>query len=635
MADYKKMIITIFTSAVCASFLFIFLYNFNNKYTLNSPQPINGILKLEKKDIDKYIFIIYDWEFYDGELYTPEDFKNGKPDSFMEYISIGERTSMTNNSTFGNGTYRLNLFLPDEHTKYAIFIPEIYSSYNLYINDKLEIQMGDINTNRAEIQSKILTFSASGQTQILLNVSNTSHYYSGMIYPLSFGSPKAINTIRDTNIFISIFAFVCSFICFAVSFYMGLLIKQSKLNILTFLTFALSVYTAQDLVHYFTTFSSEIIYVVGFLSFYMIYTFIIALHNRIFSINRVTNIITISISVSICLMMSILAIFSGNISIQGRELISNILEFYKWCCGIYLVITAIIFSKNSNNNYFIILFGDIFFAVSLIFDRIYNVYEPIYGCWFIEISSFVLIICLGLLQWKNVADAIAFKLTFAEEKKQMKRQIEIHKNHYEQLSKSIENTKKLCHDMKHHLRIMQNLLKSKNYNALSNYMDTFEKNIYIDSSISYCKNITIDTLLNYYSHLCDRNNIYFKVKFKATSVIYFPDTDITILLGNLLENAFEACQRQTGSNKFINVKGSCISDNLFVNISNSFDDRIKKVNNNFLSSKTHREGIGIKSVNSVVEKYDGVIDFEINDTFSVFVNIAINCSHDNIIQNKI
>ncbi len=33
--------------------------------------------------------------------------------------------------------------------------------------------------------------------------------------------------------------------------------------------------------------------------------------------------------------------------------------------------------------------------------------------------------------------------------------------------------------------------------------------------------------------------------------------------------------------------------------------------------------MGIKSVNSIVEKYDGVMDFEINETFSVYVNIAI------------
>ncbi len=136
--------------------------------------------------------------------------------------------------------------------------------------------------------------------------------------------------------------------------------------------------------------------------------------------------------------------------------------------------------------------------------------------------------------------------------------------------------------------------------------------------------MTIDALLNYYSQICDRNNIHFDVKFEAASLIPFPDTDITIILGNLLENAFEACLRQEDNNKFISVKGKCIKDNLFINISNSFNKKIKVINGKFLSSKKQGEGIGIKSINSIVDKYGGIVDFEINDIFEVLVNIAIN-----------
>ncbi len=624
MVKYKKIIIITFISALCSFFLFQFLYNFNNKYTYNSLQPVNGILKLEKDDINNYIFLIYDWEFYSDELYTPKDFINGKPDSFMEYVSIGERTSMTNNSAFGKGTYRLNIFLPDENNKYSILLPEIYSSYNLYINDSLELQMGDTDRNKTEIQSRMVTFNASGKTQILLNVFNNSHYYSGMIYPPSFGTPKALNTMRGFNIFIYILIFVSAFICFIVSIYMGFILKLSKLNIFAFLTLALSIYIGQDLLRYFFASSSELIYAVNMIVWYLIYTFIIVIHNKICNINKFINIVSISVSVFICFLFAILSLFSVDISIYGREIISDILELYKWCYAVYLIATALIFFRDSDSFYYPSFFGNTFFAFSLVFDRIYPVFEPIYGGWFTEISIFVIIICLGLIQWKNVADAVIFKLTFDEERRQMKRQIDIHKSHYEELSKNIENTRKSYHDMRHHLRVMQNFLKGENYTALSEYMNAFEKNIYVASPISYCKNITIDALLNYYSQICGRNNIHFDIKFETSSVIPFPDTDITIIFGNLLENAFEACLRQEDSNKFINIRGKCINDNLFISISNSFNRKIKVTNGKFLSSKKQGEGIGIKSINSIVDKYGGVIDFEINDIFEVLVNIAVN-----------
>lgn len=624
MVKLNKITLTIIVSVLSASLLFMFLYRFDNKYTHTSPQPVNGILKLENHDIKNCIFLIYDWEFYRDKLYTPIDFINGKPDTFTEYVSIGERTSMTDKSAFGCGTYRLNLFLPEKESAYALLMPEIYSSCKLYINNDTELEMGDITRNKAEIQSRMVTFKASGQTQILLNVSNKSHYYSGLIYPPTFGSPKELNTIRGLNIFIHSIKFMCAFICFVISIYMGFMLKQSELNIFALLALALSIYSSQELIHYFFSVSSELIYAVGLISYYLIYTFIIALHNKICSVNKTIDIIVTAFSLIVCITAAALAVFSADIYIEGREIISTVLGIYKWLCGAYLIITVVIGARESRST--TLLFGNVFFAVSLVFDRFYPVYEPVYGGWFTEISAVVLIICLGLIQWTDFADALIFKLTFTEEQRQMKKQIAIHKNHYNELSKNIESTRKNYHDMRHHLRVMQNFLKNENYTALANYMDTFEKNMYVAPPISYCKNLTIDALLNYYSQLCQKNNIRFEVKFISDKTMLFPDTDITILLGNLLENAFEACQRQDDSNKFINIKGSCLDNNLLINISNSFSGKIKKSNDIFYSSKEQQNiGLGIKSVNSIVEKYDGLIDFEIGNVFTVMVNI-VTCS---------
>ncbi len=497
MVKYKKIIITLLISVLSATLLFTLLYRFDNKYTRRSPQPVNGILEIEKTDQDGYIFLIYDWEFYADELYIPEDFKNGRPDSYMEYVSIGERMSMTDKSAFGRGTYRLNLILPDEEREYALLLPEIFSSYDLYINDRLKLKMGDCERKITEIQRRMVTFDASGSTQIILNVSNYSHYYSGMVYPPAFGSQQALNTMRGIDILLILAVFVCAFICFIISIYMELILKQPKLIVFALLSLAAGIYSGTALVHYFFTVSSELIYAVKLLSGYIIYTFTIAMHNRICRVSKTTDYITLAVSAFICILAAALALFSADISIGGRELISNILGAYKWLCGIYLIVSAVMYARDCMP----IVFGTVFFGMSLVFDRIYPVYEPVYGGYFTEVSFLVLILCLSLIQWNNVADAIVFKLTFDEEQRQMCRQIDIHKNHYRELSSNIENTRKAYHDMRHHLRVMQNFLKSKNYTALSDYMDGFEENMYIAPPLFYCKNLTVDALLNYYSGL--------------------------------------------------------------------------------------------------------------------------------------
>lgn len=48
MVKYKKIIITLLISVLSATLLFTLLYRFDNKYTRRSPQPVNGILEIEK-----------------------------------------------------------------------------------------------------------------------------------------------------------------------------------------------------------------------------------------------------------------------------------------------------------------------------------------------------------------------------------------------------------------------------------------------------------------------------------------------------------------------------------------------------------------------------------------------------------
>ncbi len=564
------------------------------------------------------MFLIYDWEFYAHELYTPDDFKTGKPNSFMEYVSIGERTSMTDKAAFGKGTYRLNIILPDDEREYALLLPEIFSSYDLYINNKLKLKMGDNDKKNVEIQDRMVTFDAAGSTQIILSVSNYSHFYSGMVYPPTFGSQWAINTMRGIKLMLLLAIFLCAFICFVISIYMELILKQPRLIVFTLLSIIVAFYSGISILHYFFAASSELIYSIKLLSGCLVYTFTIALHNRICKVHKIADRVMLSVSVFVCILAVALGLFSADISIGIRELISNVLGAYKWLCGIYLIVSAIMYARDMLP----LVFGTVFFGMSLVFDRLYPVYEPIYGGYFVEISYLVLMLCLAFIQWNSVADAIVFKLTFDEEQRQMCKQIDIHKNHYRELSSNIENIRQAYHDMRHHLRVMQNYIKSKNYTALSDYINSFEENMYISPTVSYCKNLTIDALLNYYAGLCKLNSICFDVKFDVPETILFPDTDITILLGNLLENALEACQRQQDSNKFINVRGKCSKDNLLISITNSYDGRVKRINEDFVSRKRHGGGMGIKSVNSIVDKYSGIIDFEINETFSVYVNIV-------------
>jgi len=68
-------------------------------------------------------------------------------------------------------------------------------------------------------------------------------------------------------------------------------------------------------------------------------------------------------------------------------------------------------------------------------------------------------------------------------------------------------------------------------------------------------NIELDALVQYYSNLAQSAGIQFRARLSLPAVLNFPIVDLCGLLGNLMENAVEACQRQQTGNKTIFIAG--------------------------------------------------------------------------------
>lgn len=64
--------------------------------------------------------------------------------------------------------------------------------------------------------------------------------------------------------------------------------------------------------------------------------------------------------------------------------------------------------------------------------------------------------------------------------------------------------------------------------------------------IIICSNESINIILNRYQQLCSKNNIAFDVKISIPNdKLFVSINDMCVLIGNLLENSYEACMLQT------------------------------------------------------------------------------------------
>ena len=100
--------------------------------------------------------------------------------------------------------------------------------------------------------------------------------------------------------------------------------------------------------------------------------------------------------------------------------------------------------------------------------------------------------------------------------------------------------------------------------------------------------------------------------------------ELTVILGNLLENAIEAALQ--AEEKTLKFKMYAEKGLVFINITNKYAGKIEKEGNRFISSKKDgmNHGFGIENVREVVERYNGAMDVTYNeDTFKVRVMLYL------------
>ena len=208
----------------------------------------------------------------------------------------------------------------------------------------------------------------------------------------------------------------------------------------------------------------------------------------------------------------------------------------------------------------------------------------------------------------------------------MKYQIESRKKHDMLLLENAENIKRQRHDLRHQLAVIRNLSESKNPSKLTSYIDTMIVEIPSDNSTAYCENIAVNAIITHYASLARKHSIDLQIKLNVPDQVdEISDNSLCVIFGNLFENAIEACILMEVGDRYINLYSRLQYETLTITMDNSFDGKVIKRNNKFISRKREDFGVGLTSVARVAEKHRGGVKFETNDlvfSSSVYVKVG-------------
>lgn len=188
---------------------------------------------------------------------------------------------------------------------------------------------------------------------------------------------------------------------------------------------------------------------------------------------------------------------------------------------------------------------------------------------------------------------------------------------------SEEKAAALRHDMRNHLLMLKRLSDLKKYEELDQYFKGMEyssdiSNYYVDSG-----NAVIDGILNLKLREAAQCGAKLTYIIRLPEEMDLSDMDMNIILSNLLDNSIQALKESSGS-KELAVSIIYERNTLRIEIRNTYEGRVVSHHGKLITTKRSKigHGIGLQSVDQVVQKYLGDMNMEYDDKWFC-VNILL------------
>lgn len=203
------------------------------------------------------------------------------------------------------------------------------------------------------------------------------------------------------------------------------------------------------------------------------------------------------------------------------------------------------------------------------------------------------------------------------------KQAELLERDYNVLNKAYSENAKTFHDMHNHIGAVRSLLTAEKYDKAIEYLDDLQKPVNGIASTVWTGDETVDYLINSRIAAAANENICFETQIEFPKGTNIGGADLCAVLGNLLDNAFDAVRKDSASeSRSIKLTIRRINCMLIIKVTNTFSGELRAANGKLKTTKTEKglHGWGIESARTAAEKYDGAITTTAED--DIFTAVA-------------
>ena len=164
------------------------------------------------------------------------------------------------------------------------------------------------------------------------------------------------------------------------------------------------------------------------------------------------------------------------------------------------------------------------------------------------------------------------------------------------------------HDYHNHMQSLKAYLSKGMEEEAKDYLERLENDLDEVRQLIETGNVALDAILNSKLSLAIQEKIRVDYKAAVPEQLTVTDIDLCVLIGNLIDNGVEACQKMEEGDRRIRLYIGVLRQQLYIYVLNSTNEAVRRLDEEYITTKRGNHGHGLKRINLIVEKYGGYIN---------------------------
>ena len=180
--------------------------------------------------------------------------------------------------------------------------------------------------------------------------------------------------------------------------------------------------------------------------------------------------------------------------------------------------------------------------------------------------------------------------------------------HYAEVENMYRQIRGWRHDYRNHIQVLKSYAAMEDLTSLNRYLEELDTDLNTVDMVLKTGNAMTDVILNSKISLAKSKKIPVTADAHVPVALTTSEIDLCIIIGNLFDNAIEACMALPEEERMIRVYMDMKNTQLYMSFTNTTAlKKQKKENGRFFSTKGAGHGYGLVRIDTIIERCQGYI----------------------------